>query len=224
MSRKKKRFISNAHGFNMVGGGLVSKKKKRFINNAHEFNLDFGRPRESLLLLVLLLLVPSKRGCAHGSLLEHFSRKGDPEAGVAALRADSVEAAALDARDDAGRTPLMLASRWSSLSTGLRARVDAASLLLDHGADHDLRDNEKGWSALHYAIYASKWAGTDMVDLLLAHPSLDADLASNRGKRGQTPLMIAAARGERKVVNRLLERGGININAVDEDKHSATIG
>jgi hypothetical protein len=195
--------------------------------SVHNYNTDMRRlvlrRRLVLLLLLPLLLLLLRHGagdCAQASLLTHFSRKGDPEAGVAALAGAGAATPPLDERDDRGFTLLMLACRWSSLPVGLRARVDAATLLLEKGAAHDVQDIEKGWTALHYAVYASKWAGTDMVDTLLAHPSLDADVA---GKQGQTPLMIAAARGERKIVNSLLERGGVAVDAVNEEKHTAVM-
>ena len=143
----------------------------------------------------------------------------DPEAGLAALHAFKGDAADLNARDGTGMTPLMLVSRWTSLSSGLQARVDSARLLLEKGASHGLQDEAKGWSSLHYAVYASKWAGSKMVDTLLAHPSIDAGIGS---KTGQTPLMIAAARGQRDIVRRLIQHG-VDVDAVDEDKHTAVM-
>lgn len=114
-----------------------------------------------------------------------------------ALRGESLRAAALllahprtdiDAVNDAGETPLMMAA--------LRGQLDVARQLLDRGA----RVNREGWAPLHYAASGS---GVDVVKLLLARgAAIDAE-----SPNGTTPLMMAARYGAIDAADLLLQRG-----------------
>ena len=60
-------------------------------------------------------------------------------------------------------TPLMLACHASNL--------DMAQLLLDHGADPGLT-NDQGRTALHYAVSPKNPAKPFIVGILVAHPKV----------------------------------------------------
>lgn len=100
----------------------------------------------------------------------------------------AVPAVDVDAINQAGESPLMLAA--------LKGDLDGMSLLLDRGA----RVNQAGWSALHYAATGPE---TPAVRLLLDRGA-EVNAAS---PNGSTPLMMAAQYGSETSVKLLLDRG-----------------
>jgi ankyrin repeat protein len=72
--------------------------------------------------------------------------------------------------------------------------------LLDQGIDPDSRD-PRGQVALYVAL---RERSLRAADVLLSHPGLDVDLANTVG---ETPLMMAALRGEFDMARRLYARG-----------------
>jgi ankyrin repeat protein len=72
--------------------------------------------------------------------------------------------------------------------------------LLERGLDPNTPD-EHGQTAL---VAALKEDSHDVVEALLKHPALQPDLAN---RAGETPLMMAALRGNRAMVERLLALG-----------------
>lgn len=94
----------------------------------------------------------------------------------------------LDQRAKNGDTAIMLASYLEQKNTVQR--------LIDAGA----QVNQEGWTALHYAAVVGH---LEIVQLLIAHYAyIDAETPNKT-----TPIMLAARRGEMKVVNFLIEEG-----------------
>jgi ankyrin repeat protein len=134
--------------------------------------------------------------------------------------------AAVDARDEWGRTPL----HWAA-STGY---IKAVELLLDRGADINAKDNDGlgsgtgswrqgyGRTPLHYAAYQCE---PDVVKLLLGR---GADVNA-KDKGGRTPLDAASEEGHTKVVaiiravtgSALSLDAGADVNAKDNEGSTA---
>jgi ankyrin repeat protein len=106
---------------------------------------------------------------------------------VAAVLA-SQPALAVDERNNAGETALMLAA--------LRGNVPMMRTLLARGA----QVQQPGWSALHYAATGGN---VDAVRLMLEQGAALNALSPN----GSTPLMMAARYGSEAAVDLLLARG-----------------
>lgn len=133
---------------------------------------------------------------------------------VSAVRAKRLESAMVlvdagvdvNAVDEAGRTPLMLAaaSGWT----------DTVRELLRRSAQPNIVDS-MGRAALWYAAAAGN---AQVVEALLAHKA-SADRAD---ESGATPLLIAAANGHAAVVALLL-RGGVKVDAVTKNGSTALI-
>src|SRR5215472_6944012 len=105
------------------------------------------------------------------------------------LRQDST---ATNRRGPGGSTPLMYAALYGD--------ADSVRLLLNHGADPNIR-NDAGATALMWAV-----EDPEKIRLLLQHgANVDA-----RSADGQTPLIIAAGRYGSAVVVKLLLDGGAN--------------
>ena len=125
----------------------------------------------------------------------HAACRGDDAGTVAAILADLQAkklAAAVDARDEHGRTPLHLAC-WAG-------RGAAAALLLDAGAGAALGAQD-AMTALHFASQAGCVAAVER--LVAAGAPLDAECT----KSLKTPLHFAAARGHAAAVAALLAAG-----------------
>jgi len=139
---------------------------------------------------------------AHGAVRDFFAdvELGDLEAVRARLEADPDS---INTVRPANSTLLHVASHW-----GYPAIV---ALLIEHGADVDAATTVQGFHPLHSATAApAPYAPGDdesvvleLVDLLL---DAGADVNA-RSVRGLTPLVNAAANGDLRVVQRLIERG-----------------
>lgn len=115
-----------------------------------------------------------------------------------ALRSQSLKAAEaiaehprlnVDAANEAGETPLMMAA--------LRSRLDWCRKLVARGA----KVHRDGWTPLHYAAAG---AAKDVVAWFLAQPGVVIDA---RSPNGTTPLMMAAGYGTEDSAVLLLSRG-----------------
>lgn len=115
-----------------------------------------------------------------------------------ALRSQSLKAAeaiaehprvSLDAANETGETPLMMAA--------LRSRLDWCQRLVARGA----KVHREGWTPLHYAAAG---AARDVVAWFLAQPGVVIDA---RSPNGTTPLMMAAGYGTEDSAVLLLSRG-----------------
>lgn len=98
----------------------------------------------------------------------------------------------VDARDEAGRTMLMLAS-FEGHSTTVR-------LLCENDANPNLRDMNRRTALM----YAASGPNTHTVEILLAH---GAQVNLTDGDEGWTALMFAAAEGHADIVTMLLGNG-----------------
>ncbi len=98
-----------------------------------------------------------------------------------------------NARNDAGYTPLIAASRAGN--------APMIRLLRNSGADPNLRDAAvNGWTPLLHAIHKAQPASVSAL--------LDAGADPNASERdGSTPLMMAAGYGYTNIVKLLLARG-----------------
>eukprot|EP00929_Paragymnodinium_shiwhaense_P063444 TRINITY_DN31687_c0_g2_i1.p1 TRINITY_DN31687_c0_g2~~TRINITY_DN31687_c0_g2_i1.p1 ORF type:complete len:949 (+),score=187.37 TRINITY_DN31687_c0_g2_i1:125-2971(+) len=112
---------------------------------------------------------------------------------------DSMETPPVDATDEAGRTPLILAAGEGDLHT-------MQSLIL-RGADVDARDECRCTALMYCATYGH----VDAVRCLIeSHAEVEAT-----SKDGWTPLITAAYNGHISVIDALLESGA-RIEAADE--------
>jgi len=90
----------------------------------------------------------------------------------------------------------------------VKGNVDITALLLEHGADVTVLNNDD-WTPLHEA---SRRAHLDIVELLLDHHA-DVDI---RDKNGSTPLSCASVEG-RLDTTRVLLRRGASVDSRDND-------
>lgn len=110
---------------------------------------------------------------------------------TATLRRGLAEGLAVDARDDRGRTPLLVATHHD--------QVDAARVLIEAGADVNARDATQDSPYL----YAGARGRQAILGLTLAH---GADLGSTN-RFGGTALIPAAERGHVETVRTLIDAG-----------------
>jgi len=112
----------------------------------------------------------------------------------------------INARNDEGLTLLQMAVR--------DRMADIAQTLLRLGADVNLKAQQGGYTALHFA--ADK-GDEDMVDLLIAYKA-NPDITDSRK---QSPLHIAAEGGEEEIVKKLVAAGA---DVLLEDNLKRTAG
>jgi ankyrin repeat protein len=133
----------------------------------------------------------------------------------------------LDAKDNRGRTPLILASRnvhvecarWlldkgaamdereehgftATLSASVIGRAPAVKMLLERGADPTIAQND----GLLPLMAASGLGHLEVVHVLLGHPRAKATI-NIRGSQGRTALWLACHWGRAGVVRALLDSG-----------------
>lgn len=108
--------------------------------------------------------------------------------------------ARVDATDELGRTPLMVAAAFGNR--------DVADVLLGAGADSRIRDSVHGDTALHFAAMAGR---KDVAALLLSY---GADINARAGGNGETPLHYAALFGHLDTIELLVAKGA-KVDATD---------
>lgn len=138
-------------------------------------------------------------GCAHppDSPLIRAARTGH----TAALQALLDQGADPNQKGPGGMTPLILSARTGTLP--------AVRALLGHGADPNLPGGVNGWTPLMHAIHKNQAAAVEA----LLRGGADVE---NRGRSGETALMMAAGYGYAGIVERLLDHGA-NPRAVAAD-------
>ncbi|MBE1204670.1 ankyrin repeat domain-containing protein [Aminobacter carboxidus] len=127
--------------------------------------------------------------------LQVSASKGD----AVAIRDLLARGAGIDARDDGGRTALLLATHAN--------QVDAAKVLIDAGADVNAKDtiNDSPY------LYAGARGHLEILKMTLAH---GADLKSTN-RYGGTALIPAAERGHVETVRTLIE-AGVDVDHVNK--------
>ncbi len=115
----------------------------------------------------------------------------------------------VNARNEYGQTPLMIASGWNS-------NPEIVQLLIDNGANINGRDIG-GSTPLMYA--SQHTSNPEVIQLLI-----DSGANINgRDKNGYTPLMYASAHNFNPEVIQLLINNGANIDAMRENRDTALI-
>ena len=135
----------------------------------------------------------------------HRAAIADPEDEATRELLAALAPSDIDARDEAGRTPLILAA-----SKGLTVTV--RELILEGSAYVNARDI-LGWTPLQWAVFNRD---ANLVKLLLSN---GAD-PNTRNNEGWTPIHQAAHNGDSEIVNALIE-SGVDVNARDDDGTTA---
>jgi ankyrin repeat protein len=166
-------------------------------------------------------------GCAGSSTMVNIWRAAGAGDLVEVERLEGHDRGLLDARDGAGRTPLIWASEWGHVgvvrwlldkgaaidhtdnlgSTALWfasccGRTPVVKLLLERGADPAIAFHG-GWTPL---MAASQRDHLEVVRVLLGHPDAKATV-NHRDNEGQTALRLACYWGFGGIVRALLENG-----------------
>ena len=135
----------------------------------------------------------------------HRAAIADPEDKAARELLAALGSSDIDARDESGRTPLILAASKGHTDT-------VRDLLLEGSAYVNARD-VLGWTPLQWSVF-NKDAG--LAKLLLSN---GAD-PNSRNNVGWTPIHQAAHNGDTEIVNALIE-SGVDVNARDDDGTTA---
>ncbi|XP_067670056.1 serine/threonine-protein phosphatase 6 regulatory ankyrin repeat subunit A-like [Haliotis asinina] len=120
--------------------------------------------------------------------------------------------AAIESRGRDGRTPIM--------SAAAHGQTDVVKLLMSKGSDVTLLD-DYGESILHIACSGGR---VDMLTFILSLGHFDIN---SRGRFGRTPVMVAAERGHRQVLDFLVSEGGdVSFRDTEDDSilHVACVG
>lgn len=122
----------------------------------------------------------------------------------------------IEAKDNDGRTPLMLAC--------LRGRNDVIKTLLACGADPNAEDNSGKTTLQIMASEANRnmqWT-SEVLSLLLTKTK-DLNKRDKEGREGRTPLLWAAAKGQAELVGALLTPGqtAVDVKQTNDQRHSA---
>ena len=117
----------------------------------------------------------------------------------------------VDAKTFGNRTPLMIAAE--------RGQIKVVTYLIKHGVpsirDYVNRRDDNGQTALHHAVQCFDPISCEILSCLIEH---GGDVNSTYDNC--TPLMIAAARGQMKLVTFLIEHGA-NLDRRDKDDQTA---
>jgi ankyrin repeat protein len=160
-------------------------------------------PLIHLSMLILLLCAASPLAVADP--VHDAARKGN----VAKLQElAAADPSVVSSADKMGRTPLHAAAENNQLN--------AATFLIEHGADVNAKDRNGGFTALDFAL--SSFHYIDMVRLLVEHGA-NVNTASSQGI---TPLQEAAMRGQKDAIVLLLAKGA-DVNACDDKGDSVLL-
>lgn len=112
------------------------------------------------------------------------------------------EGADVNVRNDEAETPLMILcehASYNKIRNGVKYRrpEEIAKLLIDAGADLDLKSDNEEWTALHSAV----WFGHESLVKLLLDSGAKIDAEHSLG---ETPLDFARKQGRKNII-RLLE-------------------
>jgi ankyrin repeat protein len=161
------------------------------VNQADLYGTPLHRAASTGQVAIMVALIDA------GADLEPEKAHPLPAAALA-NRADAVallieRGAAIDGRDAAGRTPLMVACSFGG--------VQAAAALLANGANP--RAIGQAWmdSPIHYAAYAGS---VELLKLLVAY---GADINARNGNNGATPAHYAAKAGHPEAIAYLAGEG-----------------
>jgi ankyrin repeat protein len=146
----------------------------------------------------VIALFASMAAMAEGGAAERQLREAAQQGSAAQVRKALEHGADVEARDNTGATPLLIATHHN--------HVDAAKVLIDAGADVNAKDR------IHDSpyLYAGARGYNAILRMTLAH---GADLTSTN-RYGGTALIPAAERGHVETVN-LLIAAGVDVNHVN---------
>lgn len=183
--------------------------------------------------------VPTRLRDKSGSIPLHYAVLGGWDDIVALLvmheRGTSSQVRSLDVTDNEGRTALMIAAGLQRryvlttlLDSGASADItsdgghialhiaadqgfyEGVRLLLEAGSDPNLGDN-MGFTSLHHAVKSDDANSVDTVRLLVVRSGAYLEA---RDHDGRTPLMLAAQKGNKAIVQCLIDFGA-NYKAID---------
>jgi hypothetical protein len=180
---------------NMIAGptsGELDQHKTEFLDSFHIFNTPLIEALESGKLTDQLWLNTDQRDREFAFV--RFARKGSKET----LRRLHDADVSINAKDDLGRTALMMAAAYS---TPVDTRVESCvTFLIGRGANLDVQDNDRQWTALDWSIVE----GGGNAALALIKAGADVNL---KDRNGETALMHAKKLGRPDLVDALLKAG-----------------
>ena len=118
-----------------------------------------------------------------------------------------------NSKDNSGRTPLLLAVGHECLLPVRRAVV-TGSALMDYQMQLMLLEQQNKRRLLMARIGSNNESQEVVVKQLLARDDVDPNSNDNSG---QTPLLLAARKGNESIVSLLLARDNVNPNSKNED-------
>jgi|GEM_PF-336412 ankyrin repeat protein len=141
------------------------------------------------------------------STLHLVARQGNTNILTSLLARGNVN---INKKNQKDKTPLGIAAHYG--------HIEIARVLLSKGADINLKSN--GSTALCLSVTHGH---TPIVALLLQYPDIFMDL-NIPGDPDRTGLHKAAAKGDTEIIKLLLAHGGVNVNLVDIQGHTALHG